>query len=82
MSHPNLSSQRSAGADPIRALLDAPGAGVLAIIAGIEGPSYRPLGAMMAVLADGTRRGPFLQGALKQTLRCMPHKHCQQGHHA
>ena len=65
MSHPNLSSQRSAGADPIHALLDAPGGGVLAIIAGIEGPSCRPMGAMMAVLADGTRRGTLLSGCIE-----------------
>jgi len=56
---------RSAGADPIRALLDAPGEGVLAIIAGIQGPSYRPMGAMMAVLADGTRLGTLSSGCIE-----------------
>ncbi|MCB1348709.1 MAG: XdhC family protein [Maritimibacter sp.] len=44
----------SSAVRPLEALADgAPGA--LAIITGIEGPSYRPLGAMMAVL-DGRRR--------------------------
>ena len=54
-----------AGADPIRAILDAAGESVLAIIAGVEGPSYRPLGAMMAVLSDGSRAGTLSSGCIE-----------------
>ena len=53
------------GADPIGAVLDAHGGCVLAIIAGVEGPSYRPVGAMMAVLADGTRVGTLSSGCIE-----------------
>ena len=53
------------GADPIRAILDTPGHSVLAVIAGVEGPSYRPLGAMMAVMADGSRIGTLSSGCIE-----------------
>ena len=53
------------GADPIRAILDASGPVVLAVIAGVEGPSYRPLGAMMAVMADGARVGTLSSGCIE-----------------
>ncbi|MEJ8560128.1 XdhC family protein [Yoonia sp. GPGPB17] len=53
------------GADPVRAILDARGPSVLAVIAGVEGPSYRPLGAMMAVMADGSRVGTLSSGCIE-----------------
>ncbi|EBA12619.1 XdhC family protein [Roseobacter sp. CCS2] len=53
------------GGDPIRAILDAPGPCVLAVIAGVEGPSYRPLGAMMAVMTDGSRIGTLSSGCIE-----------------
>ena len=54
-----------AGADPIRAILDAPDGGVLAVISGVEGPSYRPLGAMMAVMPDRARVGTLSSGCIE-----------------
>lgn len=54
--------------DPINALLDASEPGVLAIITHIEGPSYRSLGAMMAVLADGTHIGTLSSGCIESDL--------------
>ena len=54
-----------ADASPIRALLDHPAGGVLAVIAGIEGPSYRPMGAMMAIMGDGTRVGTLSSGCIE-----------------
>lgn len=49
----------------IAALLAAPEPGVLAVIAGVEGPSYRPVGALMAVHADGTRAGTLSSGCIE-----------------
>lgn len=51
--------------DPIHALRIAPYGGVLAVIIGIEGPSYRPLGATMAILADGQRVGTLSSGCIE-----------------
>lgn len=53
------------GADPIHAILDTPDDSVLAIIAGVEGPSYRPLGAMMAILPDDSRVGALSSGCIE-----------------
>ena len=55
----------SAATDPIRAILSAREDSVLAIIAGVEGPSYRPLGATMAVMSDGTRVGTLSSGCIE-----------------
>jgi xanthine dehydrogenase accessory factor len=53
---------------PIEALLQSDESGTLAIIVGIEGPSYRPLGAMMAVL-DGRRRiGSLSSGCIENDI--------------
>lgn len=54
--------------DPIKALLDASESGVLAIITYIEGPSYRSLGAMMSILADGTQIGTLSSGCIESDL--------------
>ncbi|MBB4023949.1 MULTISPECIES: XdhC family protein [Actibacterium] len=50
---------------PIRALLEDPENGVLAIVSGVEGASYRPVGAMMAIRADGTRTGSLSSGCIE-----------------
>jgi xanthine dehydrogenase accessory factor len=54
--------------DPIDALLGHDGAGVLAVITGVEGPSYRPVGAMMALFADGERTGTLSSGCIEADL--------------
>lgn len=54
--------------DPIQALLDRPDDAVLAIIAGVEGPSYRPVGAMMAVFAGGDRTGTLSSGCIESDI--------------
>ncbi|MEM9900976.1 MAG: XdhC family protein [Pseudomonadota bacterium] len=51
--------------DPIDALLAKPDPGVLAVIAGVEGPSYRPVGAMMAVFSENTRAGTLSSGCIE-----------------
>ncbi|MCU0907456.1 MAG: XdhC family protein [Rhodobacteraceae bacterium] len=58
-------------ADPVAALVGSPGAGVLAVIAGVEGPSYRPVGAMMAVLPgdpDPLRVGTLSSGCVERDI--------------
>jgi xanthine dehydrogenase accessory factor len=54
--------------DPVSALLEAPDNSVLAVISGVEGPSYRPVGAMMAILADGARVGSLSSGCIESDL--------------
>jgi xanthine dehydrogenase accessory factor len=54
--------------DPISALAAASGRGVLGIITRVEGPSYRPLGARMAILADGRRVGTLSSGCIEADL--------------
>jgi xanthine dehydrogenase accessory factor len=54
--------------DPVNALLKRGGEGVLAVIIGVEGPSYRPLGAIMAILSDGTRIGSLSSGCVEADL--------------
>ncbi|MEL6690388.1 MAG: XdhC family protein [Pseudomonadota bacterium] len=51
--------------DPIQAILDGPGDAVLTVIAGVEGPSYRPVGAMMAVFPGGERTGTLSSGCIE-----------------
>ncbi len=53
--------------DPLEAILLS-GGGVLAVITGVDGPSYRPLGAMMAFLPDGTRAGTLSSGCIEADL--------------
>ncbi len=52
--------------DPIRALQQTPG--TLAVITNTQGPSYRPKGAMMAILADGTCVGNLSSGCIEADL--------------
>lgn len=54
--------------DPIQALRLAPTDGVLAVIIDIKGPSYRPLGATMAILADGQRVGTLSSGCIESDI--------------
>lgn len=51
--------------DPIQALLNGPEDTVLAVIAGVEGPSYRPVGAMMSVLGPRERAGTLSSGCVE-----------------
>ncbi|MEM1065763.1 MAG: XdhC family protein [Pseudomonadota bacterium] len=51
--------------DPIDALLAAPDGAVLAIIAGVEGPSYRPVGAIMTVFSETERAGTLSSGCIE-----------------
>ncbi len=55
-------------ADPVAALVAAQGAGVLAVITGVEGPSYRPVGAMMAVLPGAVRVGTLSSGCVERDI--------------
>ncbi|MDJ0709484.1 MAG: XdhC family protein [Woeseiaceae bacterium] len=50
---------------PVRSLLAAPENNVLAIISRIEGPSYRPLGAMMAVSSERDWVGSLSSGCIE-----------------
>lgn len=53
--------------EPLRAILDAePGrSAVLAVITGVEGPSYRPVGAMMAVIGADQVVGTLSSGCVE-----------------
>lgn len=51
--------------DPLDALLSASDQAVLAVIAGVEGPSYRPVGAMMTVTSDTSRTGTLSSGCIE-----------------
>ena len=50
---------------PVRALLARPESAVLAIVSGIEGPSYRPLGAMMTVFDESDLVGSLSSGCIE-----------------
>ncbi|WP_168183980.1 XdhC family protein [Pseudoruegeria sp. SK021] len=50
---------------PIASLIQHDGPGVLAVIVGVEGPSYRPVGAMMAVFPNGDRSGTLSSGCIE-----------------
>lgn len=65
--------------DPINALLDGREPGVLAIITHIEGPSYRSLGAMMAILANGTHIGTLSSGCIESDLAHHAENVCSTG---
>lgn len=53
---------------PVAALAEADGPAVLALIVGTEGSSYRPVGAAMALLADGRRVGTLSSGCVEADL--------------
>ena len=52
--------------DPLSALIAR--RGTLAVITGVEGPSYRPVGAAMALFADGGRLGSLSSGCIEADL--------------
>jgi xanthine dehydrogenase accessory factor len=54
--------------DPLEALLIRDAAAVLAIIIGVEGPSYRPVGAMMAVFGEKERVGSLSSGCIESDI--------------
>ncbi len=54
--------------DPILSLLSAPDGAVLTVIAGVEGPSYRPVGAMMTVLSREDRAGTLSSGCVESDI--------------
>ncbi|MEO0487269.1 MAG: XdhC family protein [Pseudomonadota bacterium] len=54
--------------DPIQALLDTPADAALTVIAGVEGPSYRPVGAMMTVSQNGERTGTLSSGCIESDI--------------
>lgn len=57
--------------DHLAAILASDGDAVLTVIASVEGPSYRPVGAMMALLADNSRGAAACpQAVSKPMLRC------------
>lgn len=60
--------------DPVQALAAQQAQGVLAVVTGIEGPSYRPLGATMALLPDGRRIGSLSSGCIEADL----HRHADR----
>jgi xanthine dehydrogenase accessory factor len=51
--------------DPILAVIANDGNAVLAIVIGVDGPSYRPLGAMMAVFGSGDCVGTLSSGCIE-----------------
>ncbi|WP_375566565.1 XdhC family protein [Oceaniradius stylonematis] len=53
---------------PLAALATAQEDGVLAVITRTEGPSYRPVGAVMAFLADDMRIGTLSSGCIESDL--------------
>ncbi len=54
--------------NPISELSSTRESGVLAVITGVEGPSYRPIGAMMAIFPDGRRVGTLSSGCIESDL--------------
>lgn len=54
--------------DPIKALCTSEIDGVLALITHVEGPSYRPVGAAMAVFEDGDRAGTLSSGCVESDI--------------
>lgn len=53
---------------PLMSLRDTAGAGVLAIITRTEGPSYRPVGAIMALMDNQTHVGTLSSGCVEADL--------------
>lgn len=54
--------------DPIDAILSRKEDAVLAVITGVEGPSYRPVGATMAVFDDRQRVGTLSSGCIENDI--------------
>jgi len=54
--------------DPLRAILDSREGAVLAIIADVRGPSYRPVGATMAIVGATGRTGSLSSGCVESDI--------------
>ena len=54
--------------EPVEAIARSGKAAALAVIRGIEGPSYRPLGACMAVFEDGRAVGSLSSGCIESDI--------------
>jgi xanthine dehydrogenase accessory factor len=54
--------------DPLADLLDRTGEAVIAIITGVEGPSYRNPGTLMCLFPDGTASGSLTNGCIEADL--------------
>ncbi|WP_171060687.1 XdhC family protein [Poseidonocella sp. HB161398] len=54
--------------DPIEALASGSEEAVLAVITGVEGPSYRPVGAAMALFGTGERAGTLSSGCIESDI--------------
>ncbi len=54
--------------EPIAELLRSDEDAVLAVIVGVEGPSYRPVGAMMVIRAGGERIGALSSGCVESDI--------------
>ncbi len=55
-------------ADPLNHLIENSDQAVMAVITGVEGPSYRPVGAIMALGQDGSRVGTLSSGCIEGDL--------------
>jgi xanthine dehydrogenase accessory factor len=54
--------------DPVQAILASDEDAVLAIITGVEGPSYRPIGALMAVFDERRHTGTLSSGCIESDI--------------
>lgn len=72
--HPPGSAGPPPYADPVQALASERAEGILAMITGIDGPSYRPLGATMALFPDGRRVGSLSSGCIEADI----YRHAEQ----
>ncbi len=64
---------------PLRALLARPDEAVLAIVSGIDGPSYRPLGAMMTVFDESDYAGSLSSGCIEADIALQAHAALESG---
>ncbi|RYH07461.1 XdhC family protein [Tropicimonas sp. IMCC6043] len=65
--------------DPLAALLAHHGPAVLAMIVGVDGPSYRPVGAAMCVFPDGQRAGTLSSGCVEADIALHALEALEQG---
>ncbi|WBU52800.1 XdhC family protein [Paracoccus sp. SCSIO 75233] len=70
---------RGLATDPVQAILNTAENSVLALVAGVEGPSYRPLGAMMAVLGGNRRVGSLSSGCIESDISAQAMQTLQAG---
>ena len=54
--------------DPLAEVLGKAGPAVIAVITGVDGPSYRDVGSLMCFLADGTSSGSLTNGCIEADL--------------